>query len=80
MPRLEPKKESRAFSALVIASGVILPLSGVMTALYGCFMVIVGGFTGLYWIAAGAGLIIADMIIDTIWPRSKDAAQDIDGD
>ncbi|HIE69458.1 MAG TPA: hypothetical protein EYP98_04445 [Planctomycetes bacterium] len=54
-----------------------MPLSGVATALYGCFSVIVGDFTGLYWIAAGAGLIIADMIIDTIWPRSKDAVEEV---
>jgi len=65
---------------LVIASGLILPLSGVAAALYGCLKVVVGGFTGLYWIAAGVGLIIADMIIDSIWPRSKDAAENTDRD
>lgn len=75
MPRLETSKDSRAFAWLLTGSGVLLPLAGVVGALYGCYRIVVGDLSGLYWIAIGAGLIVADMIIDSIWPRSKDAAE-----
>lgn len=76
MPRLETSKDSRAFAWLITGTGLIFPLAGVAAALFGCFKVVVGDFSGLYWIGAGAALIVADMIIDSIWPRSKDAAEE----
>lgn len=61
------------FAWVIIGTGVLFPLAGVASALFGCYKIVVGDFSGLYWIGAGAGLIIADMVIDSIWPRSKDA-------
>lgn len=79
MRRLETGKESHALSWLVTASGILLPLIGVAAALYGCFKLISEGSSGLYWIGAGAVLIIADMVIDSFWPRTKDAIpEDLD--
>lgn len=76
MRRLEQEKDRRAFAWLITGTGLLFPLVGVAAALYGFFEVVVIGYSGLYWIGAGAALIIADMVIDSIWPRSKDAAED----
>lgn len=45
----------------------MLPIAGVVMALYGLFRVFAGGVTGWIWFVAGVLLLVLDLVIDRRW-------------
>lgn len=61
---------------LLAAVSLVLPVAGVLLALYGLFAASRGNAAGWYWLAAGAALIVADMVMDWAWSRWGAARSD----
>jgi membrane protein implicated in regulation of membrane protease activity len=54
---------------LLALVSLLLPVAGVVMALYGLFAHAQGNPAGLYWLAGGALLIVADTLADWAWAR-----------
>jgi membrane protein implicated in regulation of membrane protease activity len=61
---------------LLAAVSLLLPVVGVVMALYGLFEASRGDSAGWYWLAGGTLLILADMIADWAWARWGPAQTD----
>jgi membrane protein implicated in regulation of membrane protease activity len=64
-----PERDDRpsALLWLTAVAGMLLPVVGVATALYGIFKGAGGDRAGWYWAGAGVALVVADIVIDAVW-------------
>lgn len=78
MPSPEQQGEPGALRWLIAAARVLLPVVGVLTALYGVFE---AGrrAEGWYWIGAGVALILADLLIDRVLAKTRTPESDAPG-
>lgn len=60
---------------LMIAGGLLLPLLGVVAAVYGVLLAASGDGAGWYWAGAGVAVVIADMALDRFWAGGVDSEQ-----
>jgi hypothetical protein len=83
MPSTDPDGRPGAVLWLAALASIVLPIAGVIAALYGAFRAFTGHPAGWLWLAAGGVLLIADLIIDQRWSHwmpSKEPALNRRGD
>ncbi len=73
-----PERDDRpsAFLWLAAVAGLLLPVVGVATAIYGIFMGASGDRSGWYWAGAGVVLVLADIVIDSLWANPRVSRSD----
>lgn len=52
---------------LVALASIVLPIAGVVLALYGLYLVLDKGAHGWAWMLTGVALLVADAVIDRRW-------------
>jgi inner membrane protein len=67
MRSTEPDGRPSALIWLAALASIVMPIAGVIAALYGAFRAFTDHPTGWLWLAAGVALLIADLIIDQRW-------------
>jgi hypothetical protein len=66
---LEPKPDRTpsGLTWLVAVVRLVLPIAGVLLALYGLFRGFAGSVAGWAWFAVGMLLLVVDLVIDSRW-------------
>lgn len=68
MPSTEPKNPGPSVLIWLTALlSLVLPIAGVVMALYGAFRSFAGAPYGWAWLIAGVGLLVVDLVIDQRW-------------
>lgn len=67
MPSTDPDDRPSALVWLIALLSLVLPIVGVVLALYGAFKGFSGHPIGWLWFGIGIGVLIVDLVIDERW-------------